>query len=86
MRAPPTVVIYNSIARNGYDQFRDRSGVRPGEHSALITNEVFAAVAKLLDAGRTRFPGTRYEIEWPLQGRLYCTQCDRVLSLQTNRY
>ncbi len=67
-------------------RFHDRDGTRHGEHASLVTKQVFDAVATLLDSRRTRIPGAHYEIKWPLQGRLYCAQCDRLMSPQTNRY
>jgi hypothetical protein len=67
-------------------QFREKQGARFGKHDPIVTNDVFAAVAAQLEARRTRTPGKRYEIEWPLKGRIICAVCDRPMSPHTIRY
>ena len=43
--------------------FREKNDCRIGHHEAIITHELFAAVAAQLDARRTRAPGKHYEID-----------------------
>jgi len=43
-------------------------------------------VAAQLDARRTRTPGKRYKIDWPLKGRIACAIYDRPMSPLTIRY
>ena len=67
-------------------QFREKQGVRFGKHDPIVTSDVFAAAAAQLEARRTRTPGKRYEIAWPLKGRIICAICDRPMSPHTIRY
>ncbi len=67
-------------------QFREKQGMRFGKHDPIVTNDKFAAAAAQLEARRTRTPGKRYEIDWPLKGRILCAICDRPMSPHTIRY
>lgn len=67
-------------------QFREKQGMRLGKHDPIVTNDVFAAVAAQLEARRTRTPGKRYKIDWPLKGHITCAICDRPMSPHTIRY
>jgi len=66
--------------------FRDKDDVRIGHHEPIVTHDLFAAVAVQLDRRRTRTPGQRYQIDWPLKGRITCAVCDRPMSPHTIRY
>ena len=50
--------------------FRDKDDFRIGHHEPIVTHEMFASVAAHLEARRTRTPGKRYQIDWPLKGRI----------------
>jgi site-specific DNA recombinase len=67
-------------------QFREKQGVRFGKHDPIVASDVFAAAAAQLEARRTRTPGKRYEIAWPLKGRIICAVCGRPMSPHTIRY
>ena len=66
--------------------FLDKGDSRAGHHEAILTRDLFAAAAAQLDARRTRVPGRRYSIDWPLKGRSTCATCNRIMSPQTIRY
>jgi site-specific DNA recombinase len=66
--------------------FRDKESLRIGHHEPIVTPELFAAVAAQLKLRRTRTPGKRYEIDWPLKGRITCAICGRPMSPHTIRY
>ena len=44
--------------------------MRFGKHDPIVTSDVFAAAAAQLGARRTRTPGKRYKIDWPLKGHV----------------
>jgi len=67
-------------------QFKDKSGTRIGHHEPIVNREVFDTVAAQLEGRRTRTPGRRYEIHWPLKGRILCAICERPMSPHTIRY
>jgi DNA invertase Pin-like site-specific DNA recombinase len=65
---------------------RDGDGIRLGGHDAIISYELFEAVAKALDDRRTReVHGSRYGAMWPLKGRIYCGACGRPLTPHSTR-
>jgi hypothetical protein len=66
--------------------FRGKCDFRIGLHEAIVTHELFAAVSAQLEARRTRTPGTRYQIDWPLKGRITCAVCGTPMSPHTIRY
>jgi DNA invertase Pin-like site-specific DNA recombinase len=66
--------------------FREKIDCRLGHHEAIITHELFAAVAAQLESRRTRAPGKHYEIDWPLQRPITCAICGRPMSPHTIRY
>ncbi len=66
--------------------FRDKGDFRIGDHEAIVTHELFAAVSAKLEARRTRRSGTRYHIDWPLKGRITCAVCGTPMSAHTIRY
>lgn len=66
--------------------FRDKDDFRIGHHEPIVTHELFASVAAHLEARRTRTPGKRYQIDWPLKGRITCAACSRPMSPHTIRY
>lgn len=51
---------------------------RSGHHEAIVTHELFAAVSAKLEARRTRRPGTSYQIDRPLKGRITCAQAPPI--------
>lgn len=65
--------------------FRDKDDVRIGHHEAIVTHELFAAAAAQLEARRTRRPGRRYQIDWPLKGRIRCATCGGPMTPHTIR-
>lgn len=66
--------------------FREKHDFRIGHHEPIVTHELFGAAAAQLEARRTREPGKRYMIDWPLKGRIVCAACERPMSPQTIRY
>ncbi|MBZ5623707.1 MAG: recombinase family protein [Acidobacteriia bacterium] len=66
--------------------FRDKGDFRIGHHEAIVSHELFAAVSAQLEARRTRRPGKRYQIDWPLKGRITCAVCGTPMSPHTIRY
>ena len=66
--------------------FREKHDFRIGHHDPSVTHELFAAAAAHLAARRTRAPGKRSTIDWPLKERLVWAACDRPMSPQTIRY
>ena len=66
--------------------FREKNDFRIGHHEPIVTHELFAAVAAQLEARRTRTPGKRYQIDWPLKRRITCALCGRPMSPHTIRY
>ena len=65
---------------------RDGDVVRLGSHDPIISYELFEAVAKSLDARRTRRErGSRYGAMWPLKGRIDCGACGRPLTPHSTR-
>ena len=66
--------------------FRDKGDFRIGHHEAIVTHELFAAVSAQLAARRTRTLGRRYQIDWPLKGRITCAACGTPMSPHTIRY
>jgi site-specific DNA recombinase len=66
--------------------FRDKGDFRIGHHEAIVSHELFAAVASQLEARRTRTPGKRHQIDWQLKGRITCAVCGRPMSPNTIRY
>lgn len=66
--------------------FRDEDDFRIGHHEAIVTHELSAAAAVQLEARRTRTPGKRYQIDWPLKGCITCAVCGRPMSPHTIRY
>jgi site-specific DNA recombinase len=67
-------------------QFRDKHGIRVGHHQPIVTKEMFATVAARLQSRRTRTPGKRYKIDWPLKGRIVCGICNRLMGPHTILY
>lgn len=66
---------------------RDGRSVRLGCHPAIVSDEVFNAAGKALDARRTLPENvTRYGPVWPLKGRLECGVCGRPLSPHSTRH
>ena len=64
--------------------FRDKKyAVRFGRHEAIVTDRVFAAAAEQLESRRTRTPGNRYHINWPLKGRIRCAACGTPMTPHT---
>jgi DNA invertase Pin-like site-specific DNA recombinase len=66
--------------------FRENHDFRIGHHEPIVTSELFANSAAQLQTRRTRVPGTHYQIDWPLQGRITCAVCGRPMSPHTIRY
>jgi hypothetical protein len=66
--------------------FRDKGDFRIGHHEAIVTHEMFAAVAAQLAARRKGRSGARYQIDWPLKGRITCAVCGTPMSSHTIRY
>jgi DNA invertase Pin-like site-specific DNA recombinase len=65
---------------------RDGDGIRLGSHDPIISSGLFEAVAKSLDARRTRKEhGSRYGAMWPLKGRIECGTCGRPLTPHSTR-
>ena len=65
---------------------RDGDGVRVGCHEALIEDDIFTAVGKLLDDRRTRKQdGSHYGPIWPLKGKIECGTCGRPLTPHSTR-
>ena len=65
--------------------FRDAGSVRSGNHEPIVEKELFDAAAERLESRRTRQPGKRLVIEWPLKGLLRCAACERGMSPHTVR-
>lgn len=65
--------------------FRDGGSVRSGHREPIIEKELFDAAAERLESRRTRQPGKRLAIEWPLKGLLRCAECGRGMSPHTVR-
>ena len=66
--------------------FKDGADVRIGHHEPIVGHDVFAAAATQLQSRRTRVPGRRFEIAWPLKGRIQCAACGRPMSPHTIRH
>jgi DNA invertase Pin-like site-specific DNA recombinase len=66
--------------------FRDKGDFRIGDHEAIVTHELFAAVSAQLAARRKGRSGARYQIDWPLKGRITCAVCGTPMSAHTMRY
>jgi len=66
--------------------FKDGADVRIGHHEPIVGHDVFAAAAAQLHSRRTRAPGRRYQIAWPLKGRIQCAACARPMSPHTIRH
>jgi hypothetical protein len=66
--------------------FKDGAEVRIGHHEPIVGRDVFAAAVAQLQSRRTRTPGRRYEIIWPLKGRIRCAACSRPMSPHTIRH
>ncbi len=67
-------------------QFWDKGGARFGRHQSIVSSELFEDAAAQLLARRTRTPGKRYEIDWPLKGRIECARCSRPMTPHTIRH
>ena len=65
--------------------FRDGGSVRSGHHERIVEKELFDTAAERLESRRTRQPGNRLAIEWPLKGVLRCAACGRGMSPHTIR-
>jgi len=66
--------------------FRDGADVRIGHHEPIVGPDLFAAAEAQLQSRRTRAPGRRFEIAWPLKGRIQCAACGRPMSPHTIRH
>ena len=67
--------------------FKDGDDVRIGHHEPIVGDNVIAAALRAqLRSRRTRTPGRRYEINWPLKGRIRCAACGRPMSPHTIRH
>ncbi len=66
--------------------FRDGAGIRIGNHEPIIKGDLFDVVGRRLESRRTRTPGRRFEIDWPLKGRVRCAACGRAMSPHTVRH
>ena len=66
--------------------FREKHDFRIGHYEPIVTHELFGAAGAQLEARRTREPGKRYMIDWPLKGRIVCAACERPMCPQTIRY
>jgi hypothetical protein len=64
--------------------FRQKHDFRIGHHEPIVTHELFGAAAAQLQDWRTREPGKRYMIDWPLKGRIVCADCERPMGPQTS--
>jgi len=65
--------------------FRDGGSVRSGHHERIVEKELFDTAAERLESRRTRQPGNRLAVEWPLKGVLRCAACGRGMSPHTIR-
>ena len=65
--------------------FRDGGSARSGNHEPIIEKQLFDTAAERLESRRTRQPGNRLAIEWPLKGLLQCAACGRGMSPHTIR-
>ena len=63
-------------------QFGEKQDFGIGHYDPILKHELFAAGADQLEARRTREPGVRYLIDWPLKGRIVCAACERLMSPQ----
>jgi hypothetical protein len=68
-------------------QIHHRDGMLLGSHPAIVTPELFERVRARIEGRRSRAPGrTKSTIDWPLQGKIICSQCGRVMSPSTSGY
>jgi site-specific DNA recombinase len=68
-------------------QIHHRDGTLPGSHPAIVAPELFEQVRAQIEGRRSRAPGrTKSTIDWPLQGKIVCGQCGRVMSPSVSGY
>jgi site-specific DNA recombinase len=66
---------------------RSGSGILPGQHDAIVSNELFETVRRVIESRRTHAPRRRSsQIAWPLRGVLKCGRCGRSMSPSVSGY
>lgn len=64
--------------------FQDGHSIRQGSHEAIIHPATYAEIQRKMDARRTKKEyGKRYNIQFPLRGKIICPGCGRKLTTDT---
>lgn len=76
----PSNPIHAGVIRNG-------AGMLPGQHQAVVRQELFDEVRTSIEARRSRAPGREAPApRFSLQGKLICGQCGRIMSPSVSGY
>lgn len=61
-------------------RIRNSDGTLPGQHEAIVSEELFAKVRQTIESRRSRKPGRRpSQSRWPLRRKLKCGRCGRAM-------